>query len=342
MKICGCGRLLLAAILAAPGASLLCAQNVPPPPKPVPDGPSLDETLESLKQTLLASGKTAYTQKYGNDETDTRFRVTNVTANPAECSMRVNSLRSFGGESPQEIPDSTSYFFEAIDAAEVKTLEQMRGSVLWDSDSSKTSYGYAAVINGKGGNYLEFTDKEAAARVAELFRRASEICRAEPIHLNSGAGNPSLSDTLRFIEQKMNDGTLVSYEFRDAGHSYRSTEQDLDAKAIPPTCQLRYRKVITMNGRPFMDLKMVLSFRRVQKIEVLTEQDYQRRILKQVIGFDPQSVVTPTVYRLLLTDSGGKELGSAGFADEERADRVAKAMNHAAELCGSSKIKEPF
>jgi hypothetical protein len=50
-------------------ASTLCAQYVPPPPKPVPDGPSLAETLESLKQTLLSSAVPTFIKTYPPDTT---------------------------------------------------------------------------------------------------------------------------------------------------------------------------------------------------------------------------------------------------------------------------------
>jgi hypothetical protein len=332
-----CVQLLFALILAALGASLLCAQNVPPPPKPAPDGPSLAQTLDSLKQTLRSSGRLDYTE----DGSDRSFSITDVTVNPAECTMRVNYIQTVGGQPPREFPDSTSYFFEAIDTAEVMTLQESANRASGYSDSSKLSDGYAAVINGNGGIFLAFADRETATRVAGLLRRASEVCRALPLQLNSAAGDPNLSDTLRFIEQKLNKETSVAYESRTGDISHRVSFQVEYAHGDSATCQVRYRVLMTSDGKPFLDRETVLSFRRVQKLEVLTEQDFSNHLMEQD-GFDTRFVVTPAVYRLIVTDSGGQAMAWVESADEAMADRVAKAMNHAAELCGSNKTKEPF
>jgi hypothetical protein len=335
-KIRSCGRLLLAAIFVSPGAALLCAQNVLPPPKPVPDGPSLAEILESLKQTLLSSGRLDYTE----DGSDRSFSITDVIVNPAECTMRVNYLDIMGGAPPKEFLHSTSYFFEAIDTAEVMTLQESANRASGYSASSKLSDGYAAVINGNGGIFLAFADRETARRVAELFGRASEVCRAAPLQMNAGAGNPSLSDTLRFIEQKLNKETSVAYESRTGDTSSRDSFQVVDAHLDAATCQVRYRELMASDGKPFGNYKTVISFRRVQKLEVLTVQDFANRLMEQG-GSDTRFIVTPAVYRLGVTDSGGQNMAWVNFADEAMADRVAKAMNHAAEICRPTN-KEPF
>jgi hypothetical protein len=335
-KIRSCGRLLLAAIFVSPGAALLCAQNVLPPPKPVPDGPSLAEILESLKQTLLSSGRLDYTE----DGSDRRFSITNVAVDPADCSMRVHATDNVRGQPPQELPFSPLDALEDIDTAKVMTIQESSDSGPQAFGSSKYSNGYVAAINGNTGSYLRFADKEAATRVAELLRRASEVCRALPLQLNSAAGDPNLSDTLRFIEQKLNAEASVAIGFRSADSSSRQSYQVVDAHGDPTTCQLRYRLLGTVDGKPLLDLKTVLSFRRVQKLEVQSEQDFDNRLMEQG-GSDTRFIVTPAVYRLSVTGSGGQNMAWVNFADEAMADRVAKAMNHAAELC-RPETNEPF
>jgi hypothetical protein len=320
LMIRNCAWFLLAAILAATGATILCAQSVPPPPKPVPDGPSLAETLDSLKQTLLSSGRLAAPWS----ESERGSSITNVAVNPAACSMRANS---------------SPYFFEEIDTAEVGTMQELWKRALPGADSSKLPNGYAVVINGNAGIYLTFADRETAAHVGELLRQASQICHARPLQLNTAAGSPSLSETLSFIDQKLNEETSVAFVSRGSASSFQQTDRIIDAHGDSSICQLRYRLIEFVDGEPNQDNKMVVSFRRVQKIEVLTQQDDANRRMDQ-LGFD-RWVLAPTTYKLNVIYSGGQPWAWATFADEAMADRVAKAMNHAAELCRPAN-KEPF
>ncbi|HLZ13392.1 MAG TPA: hypothetical protein VKP58_12465 [Candidatus Acidoferrum sp.] len=340
--------------------STLCAQSVPPPPKPVPDGPPLAETLESLKQTLLASGKLDYTLNTG----DRRFSITNVAVDTADCSMRGNVTDNLKGQPPHESPFPPAYYaFEEIDSVKVMTLQESSDIGPHPDGPMKYSNGYV-VANNNGGVYFKFADKEAATRVAELLRRASEVCRAQPLQLNRAARDPTLSDTLRFIEQKLNTEASVSYEVRvshsesDRDFSLRQSSQVVDAYGNPTTCQLRYRTLETDNGKPSSDWKKIISFRRVQKIEELSaqtkwqqvEDNYTREINlhrdnlhSDAVQHEPRSIVTLTtdVTVLRVKYPGGQVAGEIEFSDGEIADRVAKAMNHAAELCRPIN-KEPF
>jgi hypothetical protein len=318
----------------------LRAQNVPPPPKPVPDGPSLAQTLESLKQTLLSSGNFDHAQQHvlpsgASFTTHHRSQIVDVKTDPADCRMQVNFSNSYGDTPPRQQP--VSWFLESFHTAEVITLqegEDRRGS------ADKSTGGYTVIVNANGDTIFSSADKEVVLRVAESVRRASEICRNAPLHLNAAAGGPSLNDTLRFIEQKLNSESSVAYESRSEDTSSRDSFQVVDAHSDPATCQVRYRARFSSDGGPFMDRKLVLSFRRVQKIEILTEQDSLNRAMEQG-GSNIRFVMTPATYRVNVTSSGGQLIASALFADEAMADRVAKAMNHAAEIC-RPETKEPF
>ncbi|HLZ13391.1 MAG TPA: hypothetical protein VKP58_12460 [Candidatus Acidoferrum sp.] len=348
-----CTALLLATILAAPGVTLLCAQSVPPPPKPVPDGPPLAETLESLKQTLLASGKLDYTRNAKINQfsitSDQRFTITNVAVDPADCSMRVQSTDNEKGQRPHESPFPPAYYaFEEIDSVKVMTLQESSDIEPQAFGPTKYSNGYVAVINGNTGSSLKFADKEAATRVAELLGRASEVCRAQPLQLNRAAGDPTLSDTLRFIEQKLNTEASVSFEarFSNSDSPSRYSYQVVDAHSDPTTCQLRYRTIGTDDGKQGLGAKSVISFRRAQKIEEISFQTDWQRFQDNYDSKNPESsrtivTLTPDVTLLKLKYPGGQVAEEIAFSDAEIADRVAKAMNHAAELCRPVN-KEPF
>jgi hypothetical protein len=157
-----------------------------------------------------------------------------------------------------------------------------------------------------------------------------------------------LKETLQFIVQKLNDEAAAQWvgqwDTVSAPGSYRAA----DVRSDPATCQVRY---LEMGGYRYAGVsqRKVLSFRRVQKIEVLPLQD----VVQQAIDEDWQTIfssrpvvsVTPNVLVLRVMYPGGQVGGEIYFSDGEIADRVAKAMNHAAELCGSNKskqTKEPF
>jgi len=333
-------RLAVLASLALLAATTLCAQSVPPPPKPVPDGPSLTQTLESLKQTLLSSGNFDHAEQHvlpGGDSFTTHYRsrIVDVKTDPADCRMQVNFALSYDNTPPRQIP--VSWFLESFDTAEVITLQEGEDR---HGSGDKSTGGYTVIVNANGHTIFGSADKELVLRVAESVRRASEICRNAPLHLNAAAGEPSLNDTLRFIEQKLNSETSVAYESRSEDTSSRVSIQVVDAHSDPATCQVRYRELFSSDDRPFSDLNLVLSFRRVQKIEILTEQESVNRAMEQTRS-DYRVVMTPATYRVNVTSSGGQPIASAHFADEAMADRVAKAMNHAAEIC-RPETKEPF
>ncbi|HSY68862.1 MAG TPA: hypothetical protein VK813_09480 [Edaphobacter sp.] len=343
-KIRSCGRLLLVAIFVTPGATLLCAQNVPPPPKPAPDGPSLVETLESLKQTLLSSAVPAVIKTYPPDTTfppiSKGIRIVGVKNDPDNCRLGIDGSQVVNDTPPK--PWGVAYDLETIDTAEVMTLQEGQDLLVTHGldGPAKLSDGYVIVIDDMPWPFpLSFSNKDTAIRAAQLFRRAGEICRARPVRLNA-TGGPSLSETLLFIQQKLNEEASVVYEIQPQhGNSSRVSSRVANAEAQPTSCQIRYKDfeiTYDMQGNPRTprEYNFHLLFRYVRKLEVVDEQTFAARLGGPII-----SAVTPNVYCLVVT---GDDEYDFYFRDAEMADRVAKAMNHAAELCGSSKTKEPF
>jgi hypothetical protein len=347
-----CAQLLFAALLITPAAGLLHAQSVPPPPKPVPDGPSLEQTLESLRQTLLSSAGLTITRTYPalgagmpSWTSSAETSILGMSSEPDNCRVHIDlSYVGWTNTSDKGPPNRSSMLenLEAIDTVEAVTLQEVQDLLVahrQERSGSKISDGYVIVIDELPVFDLGFRSKDAAMRAAELFRRASEICRSKPVRLNA-AGGPSLSDTLLFIQQKLNDEASVSYEKQwQNGGNVRISERVANADIDTTSCQIRYKHyeneyygapgyqqpstTVVWNGH--------LSFRRIRKLEVVAEQEFWDRL-----GGDAVTI-TPNVFRLVVTDGP-----NVIFRDAEMADRVAKAMNHVAELCGSSKTKEPF
>lgn len=310
------------------------AQDVPPPPKPDAT-PALAPILGSLKQTLLASGRVNYT--VGTSQF--HQRITSVTEEPSDCKIRVGFESSNDYEAP-----STSYFFESIDTVESMTLAEadarQTARIGKKDDDLRTAGGYVVVINGSVSR-LKIADGSVAAQAAGLMRRAAEVCRAMPVKLNATAGTPTLDETLVFVAQKLNAETGIVYRATSsAGDPSIISDRVLNARGDPASCQVRFKYVGEFDNKPFLNYDFVFSFRRVEKLEVLTEQELWDRTSEHN-GSRNETRLSPTTYKVLLYSSGSEQLGAVNFRDEEMANRVAKAMLHAVELCRSA-TKEPF
>ena len=188
------------------------------------------------------------------------------------------------------------------------------------------------------------TAQAQAKRAAEAAGRAAQICLAMPATVNTAGGAPSLADTLHFIEEKLSDSGGVNnhriYQKPDGSPradipvSWRLTQVAAD----PSRCLIRFNERVSTNGKVTADARVVVSFRRLEKLEVIPEQDVMNR---QAGGAGSGSVRTePVVYLLSALYLGGEKLELV-FHDEEITNRIAKAMTHAVELCGGGS-KDPF
>jgi hypothetical protein len=337
------------AVAAMVFVSFAGAQDVPPPPKPDTLDPSLAPLLESLKQTLLASGRVESSWTIGTNSYKSWQQITSAVVDARGCQVRWHFDSSFNGGDPRDL--ATSLFFEAIDTVETLTdqeaEDQFRSRTGQPRSETYSGTAYGLVINGNRSSLL-FASEAQASKAAEAVRRAAQICRAVPIAVSAAAGAPNLADTLHFIEEKLNDTGAVNYrginqnsDGSPDGTPISWSQRLTQAAADPSSCLVRLNLRRTVNGnRVITDNRMVISFRRVEKLEVATEQDANNRRHAQAGQPALTYKTDPVVYRLDVTYLGGEDL-VLHFRDEEIANRVAKAMLHAIELCGGGS-KEPF
>jgi len=95
-------------------------------------------------------------------------------------------------------------------------------------------------------------------------------------------------------------------------------------------------------SQSYRDLDYVFSLRSVQEIVVKPWEQYGTERLAR--NGHPDTIVTstsPPVTALVVRQAHGVE-NVFTFTDADLADRVAKAMLHAVELCGGGKSEEPF
>jgi hypothetical protein len=193
----------------------------------------------------------------------------------------------------------------------------------------------------------------------------------QPALDKAAANGPSLAVTMKFIQDKVNQqGAIVYVEsWNDAvsGSSSPASESSVESQvtAIDPagglSLQQTYKSLdSTQGGTRSATGTWQMQFKDVEKLEVLNAIDFKHRKSPQMVfQNDPpyfevlvHLVAGKTVQNHAVSVESGKndktsESSNIGqfvlhFRDEDTADRVAKAIVHAVELCGGGSKPELF
>jgi hypothetical protein len=158
---------------------------------------------------------------------------------------------------------------------------------------------------------------------------------------------PSLEVTMKFIQDKLNEIGTVNFagyvhdsaNNTDGVQKFSATISNIAAN--PGACSLSYHRLVFNNGSKEHDENVFINLRDVQNISVLPdEQDWQMYLAR--IGDSAKTVKdVPEISALVIKLNNGKD-PTIRFYEQELADRVAKAMVHAVELCGGGPKPEPF
>ena len=191
--------------------------------------------------------------------------------------------------------------------------------------------------------------KQAGASEAELSAIASS--GAAPANAPTASaqtnGGPSLEVTLKFIQDKLNEMGTVNF----AGYVHDSANntdgvQKFSATfsnvvANPGACTLSYHRLVFNNGSKEHDENVFINLREVKNVSVLPdEQDWQNYLVRT--GDTTKTVKdVPNIIALVIKLNNGQD-PTIRFYEQELADRVAKALVHAVELCGGGPKPEPF
>ena len=161
---------------------------------------------------------------------------------------------------------------------------------------------------------------------------------------------PSLEATMNFIQEKLSaQGTInwiTAVQDTVTGATIVPATPWSEAKsevvADPRTCKLSFHSKGTMGGRTVLDKGSFISFKNVDKIEVMTLDNYHNRNSAKQGHPERMESDSPTVYIVAIgfTDVPG----GAGWIlfEQDMANRIANAMSRAAQLCGSEVKGEPF
>jgi hypothetical protein len=168
-----------------------------------------------------------------------------------------------------------------------------------------------------------------------------------PQPVSDKPAGPSLEVTMKFIQDKLNALGTVNFagyvhdSANNADGVQRFSATFSNVVANPGACSLSYHRLVLNNGSREHDENVVINLRDVQSIAVLPdEQDWQMYLVRT--GETTKTVKdVPDISALVIKLNNGKD-PTIRFYEQEMADRVAKALVHAVELCGGGPKPEPF
>jgi len=164
---------------------------------------------------------------------------------------------------------------------------------------------------------------------------------------------PSLAVTMRFIQDKLNDTGPINYvafwQNTTDGSTGNNTITIEDTKVVADLnqCRIFYQEKVIRNGEDKGDIGYGFSVREIKNIVVKPYAQYLTESLAD--SGSPNIITTSTNPPLMalnvnLPPNFKFHHGfnySFIFKDADTADRVAKALTHAVELCGGGN-KDPF
>jgi hypothetical protein len=170
--------------------------------------------------------------------------------------------------------------------------------------------------------------------------------KAAPTPPSPSEKGPSLESTMAFVQDKVNGIGKVGYAqtqtTTETGEvSNTSASHTVHVSAAPASCDLTWDHVWRVGGQLLPTATVTVHLKEVQRVEVMTVEEWDNRSFGESAK---ETISPPTPYELKAFFPGGGKLRNVQFYffDQEMADRVAKAMVHAVELCGGGSPPEPF
>jgi hypothetical protein len=213
--------------------------------------------------------------------------------------------------------------------------------------------------------------------LAASIALAQQSMPPQPPADKPAANGPSLEATLKFIQDKVNQQGKIVYveheiESSDGHQNLYDNTAESQVVSVDPAGGLSLQEQAFTSVRHFGSVRQQINmtsrrtytwqvyFKDVEKLEVLNSSDY-RQDRYWTFQYDPPffeilvhlaagKTVPQHFSRTVthgdhsVTDEAGDNIGEfvLHFRDKEMANRVAKAMLHAVELCGGGPKPEPF
>jgi hypothetical protein len=343
--------------LAVSAAVAQGKKNVPPPPKPTDDGPSLEVTMKFVQDKLNAIGPVSFANyghdnSTGNDWTNQlKIELTKVVADPSTC--RINYHEKLERDRAVLSDQDLWYSLKGVEDMAVIPMEQAQKEI----DTAAGHPTYSAKVDPpifvlkvrrtdiKGTNNFSFFDEQLASRVAEAMVRAVELCSSgsKPDPAADGRG---LEATMKFIQDKLNAVGPVNFVAylhdnvvgNDWTHQYKF--EVTKVVADPTACRVGSHAKIEKDGKVDKEGDIVFLLKNDKEISVLPgEQAIKEAATAQ--GHTSWSAKVDPSFFVLRVRRTDKVISDFSFFDEQMANRVAKAMVEAVELCGDGSKDVP-
>lgn len=338
------GLAILAAGVARAQQSVKPLPQLAASPQAAPAGPDLAVTMKAIEEKLRSVGRLTFTVTITVKGTPpsinpTSVELMSIAADPKTCSLRVVERHELG-------LSNYEVYLEEIAGVDVLTSEDSMNAALSAHLNEPSLHSivvepslYSVRVGDWHQHDFQFQTREAAEQFGALLRESVKQCSAVSVMPREPeTGSPSLTETINFIADKLTSQGVVSDSAKitkdDLGISAQvGWDHNISKVSSPATC------VIQLNGIGMGTGEVRLSLRRIGKIEVIKLKDSQP--LAGMLQNGWRITSAPSTFVLEITAPGG-ESKELYFSDETLANRVAKAMVHAAELCGAGGNREPF
>jgi hypothetical protein len=182
----------------------------------------------------------------------------------------------------------------------------------------------------------------AAILVCGIFTVAASGQRNAESASNTADNGPSLAVTMQLLQEKLNEQGKMNWttHYHDSADNtnwiYQYTFEANKVVADAAACTIAYHYIIIVDGKKNSDSDASFNLHDVQDV-TLTTGDQRQNKNDTAAGHPTWSAkVDPPVFDLIVKGKENAEFYFF-FFDEDTANRVTKAMGHAAELCGGSR-----
>jgi len=159
---------------------------------------------------------------------------------------------------------------------------------------------------------------------------------------------PSLQATMKFIQDKLNGigpVNYITYVHDDVAGNDQNQQSKYEVTRVvadPTACRIGYHAKVEINGKVNHEGDAVFFLKNVGDISVVPGEQAMKEAVAAA-GHPLWTVkVDPPNFTLKVNRTNSKVFNSFVFFDEQLANRMAKAMVHAVELCGGGSEPEPF
>ena len=158
---------------------------------------------------------------------------------------------------------------------------------------------------------------------------------------------PTLEVTMRFVEDKLNEVGPVSYSATWQNHadntsgSNQFTAAATAVEADAGGCKIAYHWRSVRDGQTTRDSDYWFMLNAVREVVVRSGDDHLKKVNEDAGQKQVEAHVAPPHWVVVLR-RGGRSENSFVFTDELMANRVARALTHAVDLCGGGKKEDPF